>query len=116
MTAVPSSTAELTVDWLNEVLDVGTLAAGRAETVGAGLGLLGEVTRLHLTYADGNSNGEAPATLIAKTQSPAPESVFIAQAMGFYDREVSFYRSLAGAIDVRTPQCYFADIVADGAP
>jgi hypothetical protein len=30
--------------------------------------------------------------------------------MGFYDREVNFYRSLAGAIDVRTPRCYHADI------
>ena len=86
----------------------------RTENLGAGLGLLGEVTRLHLTYAAGQASG--PATLIAKTQSPAPESVFVAQIMGFYDREVSFYRELGGRLEVRTPRCHHADIAADGTP
>jgi hypothetical protein len=114
MTAVPAAAADITVDWLNEVLDAGTVTDVKAENLGAGLGLLGEVTRLHLSYEGGHGGG--PDTLIAKTQSPAPESAFVAQLMGFYDREVNFYRSLAGAIDVRTPRCYHADISADGAP
>ncbi|HEV3353428.1 MAG TPA: phosphotransferase [Acidimicrobiales bacterium] len=115
MTAIPAAAADITVGWLNEVLDVGPVTDVKAENLGAGLGLLGEVTRLHLSYRADHA-GDAPPTLIAKTQSPAPESAFVAQLMGFYDREVNFYRSLAGAIDVRTPRCYHADVAADGAP
>jgi aminoglycoside phosphotransferase (APT) family kinase protein len=114
MTAIPASAGDITVDWLNEVLDVGTVSEVKTENLGAGLGLLGEVTRLHLSYSDASCAG--PATLIAKTQSPSPESAFVAQAMGFYDREVNFYRSLAGSLDVCTPRCYHADIAAEGTP
>jgi hypothetical protein len=46
MTAIPASAADITVEWLNEVLDVATVSAVKAENLGAGLGLLGEVTRL----------------------------------------------------------------------
>lgn len=114
---IPASPADITPAWLNDVLagtlDVGTVTDVHAENLGAGLGLLGEVTRLHLAYAPG---ADGPPTLIAKTQSPAPESVFVAQAMGFYEREVCFYRHLAGRIDVHTPRCYHADVAPGGAP
>lgn len=112
MTTIPTSAADITAGWLTEVLGAGHVTEVRGENLGAGLGLLGEVTRLHLTYAGG---GDGPATLIAKTPSPAPESAFVAQVMGFYDREVNFYRSLGGKIDVRTPHCYYADVSADAA-
>jgi aminoglycoside/choline kinase family phosphotransferase len=112
MSALPASPAELDAAWLQEALGVGALTAVTAEDLGAGLGLLGQVTRLRLTYAE---PGTGPATLIAKTASPSPESVFVAQVMGFYDREVSFYRSLADRLELRTPRCYHADISDDGA-
>ncbi len=113
MSTIPAAASDIDAAWLDDVLDVGEVTGVRAENLGAGLGLLGEVTRLHLEYAAGSSG---PATLIAKTQSPAPESVFVAQIMGFYDREVSFYRDLGGRLEVRTPRCYHADIAADGTP
>src|SRR5689334_20938903 len=112
MSAIPASAAEIDAAWLQQVLDVGAITAVRAEDLGAGLGLLGQVTRLHLTYADAEAG---PPTLIAKTQSPSPESAFVAQVMGFYDREVSFYRDLGGRLDLRTQRCHHADIAEDGA-
>ena len=36
--------------------------------------------------------------------------------MGFYAREVNFYRSLSATVDVRVPRCLHADIADDGAP
>jgi aminoglycoside/choline kinase family phosphotransferase len=113
MSTIPVCASEIDAAWLDEVLDGGEVTGVRTENLGAGLGLLGEVTRLHLEYAPGASG---PATLIAKTQSPAPESAFVAQIMGFYDREVSFYRELGGRLEVRTPHCHHADIAADGTP
>jgi hypothetical protein len=112
MSTIPASAAEIDAAWLTAVLDGAEVTEVRAEDLGAGLGLLGQVTRLHLTYG-GDEPG--PPTLIAKTRSPSPESVFVAQVMGFYDREVSFYRELAADLELRTPRCHHAAIAEDGA-
>jgi hypothetical protein len=110
---IPETTAAITAEWLNEVLDDGNVTAVRAEDLGEGLGLLGEVARLHLGYAPGT---EGPPTLIAKCQSPAPENRFVGQLMGFYGREVNFYNHLADAVPVRVPRCRYAAVADDGAP
>ncbi|HJR26945.1 MAG TPA: phosphotransferase [Acidimicrobiales bacterium] len=112
MTAIPESPADITAAWCNEVLDLGRVADVRVEDLGAGLGLLGEVVRLHLAY-DGPPG---PRTLIVKLQSPAAENRFLGQVMGFYDREVSFYREVAASVGVRVPACHHAAIDPQGAP
>jgi hypothetical protein len=114
-TAIPGTVADITVDWLNDVLpeDVGTVASMRWENLGEGVGILGEVSRLHLDYVDGH---DGPASIIAKCPSPAAENVFLCQAMGFYDREVNFYRHAAATMPVPTPRCLHADMAADSVP
>jgi thiamine kinase-like enzyme len=113
---IPETTGAITADWLNETVDLGgaKVTDVRAENLGAGLGLLGEVARLHLTYAGGA--GEGPATLIAKCQSPAIENRVVAQLMGFYTREVNFYSQLATSVPVRVPRCLHAEAAIEGAP
>jgi hypothetical protein len=114
---IPAATTDITVEWLNERLaersDVGTVAAIEREPMGMGVGILGEIARLHLTYADGESG---PATMIAKCQSAYPENIGLCQMMGFYTREVSFYQQLADTIDIRVPTPYVADMEPGGAP
>ena len=116
MSRIPNQVADITVDWLNEVLpsDVGHVSSFEVTRFGTGVGILGELARLSLTYNDGP--GAGPATLVAKCQSPAPENQFIAQAMGFYLREVNFYRDLATRLPVRVPKSYFADCSDNGLP
>lgn len=111
MTTIPTVPDDLTPAWLTEVLDA-EVTGVKVENLGAGLGLLGEVVRLHLSCPGGGG----PETLIAKLPSPSAESVFMAQMMGFYDREVNFYRELARTIDLRVPACFHADIAAEGTP
>lgn len=115
MAHVPEQVAEITVEWLNEVLEgrLGTIVGIRAERLGEGVGILGELARLHLTYAPGHSG---PASLIAKCQSPAPENQFLGKVMGFYLREVNFYREVATQLSIRVPQPYHADSGPDGLP
>ena len=116
MTTIPAQVADITTDWLNEVLagsPVGRLESFTAERLGEGVGILGELARITLQYAPGESG---PATLIAKCQSPAPENQFLAMAMGFYVREVNFYREVATSLDIRVPQPYFVDAGPDGLP
>lgn len=114
---IPTATTDITVEWLNERLadrdDVATITGLEREPMGAGVGILGELARLHLTYADG-ANG--PATMIAKCQSAFPENIGLSQAMGFYEREVNFYNQVADSIDIRVPTPYVADMEPGGAP
>jgi hypothetical protein len=112
---IPNQIADITMPWLNTVLTgrVGPIAAFRAERLGEGVGILGELARLHLTYEPG---GSGPATVIAKCQSPAPENQFLGQVMGFYLREVNFYKEVAREVTVRVPDAFHVDASETGTP
>jgi aminoglycoside/choline kinase family phosphotransferase len=111
---IPTTVGEITVDWLHQVLGrFGTIRQLRAESLGEGVGILGQLARLHLDYVPGTTG---PATMIAKCPSPAPENQHLARAMGFYLREVSFYREVAASLTVRVPHAYHADAADDGLP
>jgi hypothetical protein len=114
---IPVQTSDISVTWLNEVLsvhsDVGTIASATVETMGEGVGILGEVARVRLTYAKGDTG---PATLVAKCQSKFETNVMVSQMMGFYLREINFYKQLAPTINLRVPRCYHADCSPSGAP
>ncbi len=113
--STPAQCDDITVDWLNANLPDarGQVTGVRVENLGAGVGILGEVARLHLTYADGATG---PATMVAKCQSVAAENVFIATIMGFYRREVNFYRQIADQVPMRVPTPYIVAADPSGAP
>lgn len=67
-------------------------------------GMASSLVRLQL---DGT---EIPASLIGKFAPADPGLRAQLRAMGFFEREVFFYRSLAGTTPVGTPMCYFADV------
>lgn len=116
MATVPAQAAAIDVGWLNEVMpaDVGEIVGLEVHDLGTGVGILGEVARLHLTYASGQ---DGPSTMIAKCASPSPESVGLAQAMGFYEREVSFYRHTAPTLTgVRVPRPFHVDAAEGSVP
>ena len=75
---IPTTADHIDADWLNQAFDgsVATITNVQAQRLGEGVGLLGEVTRLHLTYAPGSS-GPQPETMIAKCQAAAPGNVFM---------------------------------------
>ncbi len=115
MPTVPAQIADIGLEWLNEVLagTLGPVISFEAERLGAGVGILGELARLHLSYAPGAGG---PPTLIAKCQSPAPENQFLGQVMGFYLREVNFYREVAASVPIRVPRAYHVDASETGLP
>ena len=59
---------------------------------------------------------DSAALLAADPRLTAPENRFLGQIMGFYAREVSFYREVADQVGVRVPRCHHADIGPDGVP
>lgn len=100
--------AFLTPAWLGEVLghEVRDLAVRRI-----GDGLVGMNLRLRIGYADPDAaaTAGAPATVVAKLPSPDPTSRATGVALRNYEREVKFYRDLAGTLDIRVAHCWHAD-------
>ncbi len=99
----PTCPDQLSAAWLSQALGV-AVSGFVVEPMGVGSGIIGLVTRLHLSSAGG------PSSIIAKFPSPAAENRAVAQTYDMYGREVSFYRSVARDVSLRVPACYFADI------
>lgn len=116
---IPSRVDDITVDWLNDALAASSPGTfGEIESLGIahfgeGVGILGELARLSLTYAPGATG---PATIVAKCAAAAEENHFLAVAMGFYRREVAFYQEIANDIDLPVPRSFHADTSDTGVP
>jgi hypothetical protein len=108
MTTVPVSVDEVDESWLTAtlsdagVLD-GTVREFRAEQIGAGIGIMGLLYRLHLDV-----DGDGPATVVLKVPSVDPGARHVARTFRFYEKEVGFYRDLAVHTPADTPEAYFA--------
>ena len=98
----PTTPEDLTSEWLRTALDT-TITSFQVEHFGEGAGIIGMVTRVHLTGPD------APPTIIAKFPSPAEENRAVAATYDMYHREIQFYRQIAGEINLRVPLCYCAE-------
>ncbi len=106
-TPAPSKLADITDTWLASVL--GTWSRIEVEDLGAGVGLLGSVARVHRL---GASLG--PSSVIVKLPSVEPANRAIVRAFGYDVRETGFYRELAPGVDVPAPRCLAAVEGADG--
>ncbi|MGQ4598978.1 oxidoreductase family protein [Nocardia sp. R6R-6] len=89
----------------------GDISATHVTCTPVGAGLVSSTYRLELTYAQ--PSAAAPSSLIAKVSSASEASRQFAVSTGGYQREVLFYRRLAGIARTRTPRCYFAEITDD---
>jgi hypothetical protein len=105
----------VTPGWLTEQLQRAGHAGAVVESFSSeriGTGQIGQCHRYTLDYRAWNSS--APATLIGKFPSDDEQSRATAVALRNYYLEVCFYRELAGQLSIRTPHCYYADIVGEG--
>lgn len=79
------------------------------EALGAGVGFMGHLARLHLTGGD-----EVPRTVIAKLPTDDPGGRVLGQMMGLWEREHHFYGQIAPRVSVRTPAAHVNLYEADG--
>ena len=108
---LPATIDDLSAEWLSAALDVG-VSSVQSTRVGEGVGLVGELARLQLTYADPTTT--LPTSMIAKAHTRAADMLPIAAFYGLYTTEVGFYRDGASHFGVRVPDCYYADVSSDG--
>lgn len=110
MSNLPLNETQITTEWLDHQLrdagfDAGVTAV-RAERIAEGVGLMGRLARLQVSYARAAQN--APATLIAKFPIDLALNRQLAEAYRFYEREHNFYRHLGARTPLRIPRCYAA--------
>ena len=109
--AVPVTMDDVTPAWLTAalresgVLSKATVTAAPRVTIGTGVGILGELARVTLTYDQ--SEAGAPKTLVAKIPTADPGGRGVAQMLGFYEKEARFYTDLAADCAVGAPKCYY---------
>lgn len=115
--ALPDGAAGVDATWLTEALRAGGGVASasvtdvRAERVAEAVGLMGEITRFHLTWDRGE--GDLPASVIAKLPSALEDNRALALAMGYYECEHRFYTELAVDAGLATPGCWFSGADAE---
>ena len=113
MTTIPITSAEISAEWLNSVLDDDVRGGARVVDVdvtiiGEGIGFVGEVARLALTY-DAPTAGST-ITMISKMPTANEGFKHIGLLLGLYEKEAGFYRDVAPEMDLRVPRCYHNDV------
>ncbi len=102
-TAVPVERPDdLTADWLTTTLGVGRVGGFTIERIGTGQ--MSECYRVNLDYAE----GQGPASVVLKVAASDPMSRGTGQALGLYEREVSFYSDVAPKLGGPIARCYHA--------
>lgn len=104
----PRICSDITPGWLNDTLGDDLLQGAAVsgvgiEIIGEGVGFLGEVARLSLTY---DRATDAPTSVIAKLPTNMEGPRFMADLLGFYEKEHQFYADVAPDLRVRVPRCY----------
>jgi aminoglycoside/choline kinase family phosphotransferase len=104
---IPASAADITAGWLADALGL-PVATIETEPIGVGVGLLGELVRVTLTY-DEPVDG-APASVVVKLPTTAAANKALAMAFQFYEREVRFFRDVAPTAKLRVPKAWHTDM------
>ena len=111
---VPTSVTDLTPTWLTQALaSSGALSGGEVlavdvQIIGEGVGMVGQLARLTISYSADVSG--LPQHMIAKLPSPYEANRVQMQMFRYYTREALFYREVAPKAGVRTPRCYWSAI------
>ena len=108
MSRLPTSSTQITPDWLTEHLRAAGTIDGATQvvsiagdTVGPGIGFMGEVGRISVTY----SGGAGPTSMICKIPTQDPNVRGLLAAARVFEREARFYTDVAPTLDV-VPQAY----------
>jgi Phosphotransferase enzyme family len=102
---IPLMLEEITPEWLEHALGAGqgALRSLRIERIGGNAGIIGVLFRVQLEWG---SNDSLPATVVVKLTGNEPETV--ARVRRAFEREITFYRELAGVCGARTPLIHWA--------
>ena len=108
---IPSDIHAVDVTWLSQVMGT-EVTHFELNQIGQGVGIMGDIFRTTLTYAQAAENH--PASVVIKLPSSFPENREQGVALGMFNAEVRFYKELAGRVTTGLPAIYHAEIDAAG--
>ena len=116
MLRLPATMDEVTPEWLQAAVSTHPdFMGGRIERiektpVGVGIGQVGDLARVMLTYADDVTvKSKFPASVVVKLQAGFEPMRAVGVRYDMYLRETGFYQTLAKATRAPTPTIYFID-------
>jgi hypothetical protein len=114
MLAIPTQTT-ISVAWFNECFAQAGFSAQikdfNAEQIGTGQ--IGKCIRYSFNFS-GSNVGDLPLSLIGKFPADDENSRQTGVALQNFLKEVRFYQELQGSLTIKTPKCYYAEIVDQG--
>jgi hypothetical protein len=116
---MPQNAAEITAEWVGEALHAGgvsdapAVTAVQTRTIGAERGFLSLTIQVQIQYASPPPEG-VPASLVAKLEPAGGNFRDAERRSGAFDREIRFYREVAGRVPLRLPRIYYADTSDEG--
>lgn len=96
--------ADVTAAWLADALRA-SVDAIQTEPIGVGVGLLGDLLRVHIVAGDAS----LPPSVIVKLPTHAEANRAIGVGLMLYERELRFYEQVAPVTELRVPRCWHAD-------
>jgi len=104
---IPKTVNEVTDQWLSEIFNADVQVQSVAQ-IGQGVGLMGDIFRVGLTAS--TASKALPGSIVVKLPSSFEDNRAQGVALGMFEAEVRFYKSLAKQAPVGLPEIYFADI------
>lgn len=110
---IPGSPADVTADWLSQVLSAGdrTVVVDRVDVSPIGTGQTGATYRIAVGYA--GEHADLPDSFVIKL--PAQEDAVRERVALSYRSEHAFYTGVAATVSVPLPRCYHCALADDGA-
>lgn len=104
---IPKNINEVSTSWLSQILEAEVTRAQPMQ-IGQGIGLLGDIFRVELEYAQAVI--EKPESVVVKLPSSSEENRKQGLDLGMFEAEVRFYNELVQKSTRGIPEVYFADI------
>jgi hypothetical protein len=95
---------DISIPWLNQVMETNSITGFEARRVGEGVGLMGILAIVTLESEDDS----IPPTIVVKIQTTDEQNLAVADTYRTYLREVSFYQHLSQDCGIETPDCYYS--------
>lgn len=117
MSQIPASIDAVSDGWLTDVLQTsgalpagGTVTGHTATQIGQGVGLMGDIFRVTLTF--GGDKGDAPDTVVVKLPSQFEANRAQGIGLGMYEAECRFYAELGPRTPSGLPKVFRSEIVS----
>ncbi|MDP6902077.1 MAG: phosphotransferase [Acidimicrobiales bacterium] len=113
---IPQKSDEFDAQWFTSTIGSkfgGVVTHVETETIGEGIGFLGELHRCTLTWQGGT---EAPSSVIVKIPSKVAKNRSLGEGLAVYEREIRVYSEMGDCLGIPMPEFIYGECDANPAP